>query len=257
MRKKKLTRIWMVILTILMANYYHILHDQKNNVDHQFINKDQIQTSQVPDTPDLYVTHGTFQDNVKLDWGDVSGADHYFIYRSSVFITVINQSVELIDISVDSDYIDIGLSAGMYYYALIANNSAGSSNLSNCEGILIAELFNLHPISPQIDNDGIIHLTWDEVPDTGNYSIIRHDSPMIVYNDSMTWVGLAYGTSFNDTVPGGGTYYYRVFATITGGGGRTSNLVSVLVELDIPSTPILYPIDPYVDTDGIITISWN
>jgi hypothetical protein len=213
----------------------------------------------LPNTPILnpITPYTTITTTILIDWEIVMDVDNYSVYRSLTFITEINQSVEFIANVEFSNYTDRGLIGGNFYYVIIAYNLTGQSNLSNCEEIFVETPFNLHPITPQHDYDGNIHLTWDEVPNTGNYSIARYHLPITEMNESVDWVGMAYNTSFDDIGLNEGRYYYIVFATVTGGGGKISNCVSVLVEYFLPITPVLNPIVPSVDTDGQININWS
>jgi len=73
--------------------------------------------------------------NITLEWNDVIGAEEYSIYNSSSYITDIS---ELVPITIsENSFVDSITIPGVYYYAIVASNEWGDSDLSNVESVEI------------------------------------------------------------------------------------------------------------------------
>jgi hypothetical protein len=92
--------------------------------------------SGVPNSPDLaYIVPNPDEDgSVNIEWNDVYGADMYYVYRSSSYISSIDGLTPIHSTSTSS-YIDSLPSTGFYYYVIVAENYVGLSALSNCQYI--------------------------------------------------------------------------------------------------------------------------
>ncbi|UYP48816.1 hypothetical protein NEF87_005101 [Candidatus Lokiarchaeum ossiferum] len=75
--------------------------------------------------------------NISLSWNSVSGADQYLVYRSPQYISEINGTQTLIDMTNQLTCEDLNLDEGLYYYAIVAQNASGVSNSSNCELVVV------------------------------------------------------------------------------------------------------------------------
>ncbi|GAH03470.1 unnamed protein product, partial [marine sediment metagenome] len=67
---------------------------------------------------------------VNLNWNDILGARTYYIFRSNTTITN-QEEASLIAQSTNSNYTDINIVNGVYYYAIIAGDLSTNSSISN------------------------------------------------------------------------------------------------------------------------------
>jgi parallel beta-helix repeat protein len=92
-----------------------------------------------------------------------------------------------------------------------------------------------------------IDLAWNLVAGADNYTVYRLDAEITTANIVQATVrGTVSGTSFSDTVPGVGTYWYAVVATNRSGSSLPSNSMNIIINDKEP------PISGY---DGIILLS--
>ncbi|MBD3227373.1 MAG: hypothetical protein GF329_04220 [Candidatus Lokiarchaeota archaeon] len=93
---------------------------------------------EVPDTPVLEVIdpNPSTTGIIYLNWSDSSRATVYYIYRNSSEINSLLGLTPIGEVS-ESNYTDIISEDGygMYYYAIVAGNSAWNSSISNCESV--------------------------------------------------------------------------------------------------------------------------
>ncbi|MBY9001521.1 MAG: hypothetical protein KGD64_11430, partial [Candidatus Heimdallarchaeota archaeon] len=93
--------------------------------------------------PDATMLHAFNLDNIEignltLTWENVLSAGGYEIYRDSTYITSIG-SLSPITTTVEESYIDQLNVSGDYFYAVVASNRFGDSDLSNIESITVLE----------------------------------------------------------------------------------------------------------------------
>jgi fibronectin type 3 domain-containing protein len=174
--------------------------------------------------------------SVTLNWGVVSGATSYNIYRGT---TAGGESTTPIATDVTSlNYNDTGLTNNTtYYYKVAAVNGGGTGGLSN-EASATPEL--TVPIAPTgltaTAGNASVTLNWSVVSGATSYNIYRGttaggesttpiatDVPVPSYDDT----GL-----FNNT-----KYYYKVAAVNSGGTGSLSNEASATPEPPVPVAP--------------------
>jgi len=74
--------------------------------------------------------------NIILEWNDVIGAEEYSIYNSTSYIIDISELVPITTTS-ENNFIDLITIPGIYYYAVVASNEWGDSDLSNVESVEI------------------------------------------------------------------------------------------------------------------------
>ncbi|MFX0101187.1 MAG: fibronectin type III domain-containing protein [Candidatus Hodarchaeota archaeon] len=199
--------------------------------------------------------------NIALDWGDVTGADNYTVYRSSLLITVLNGTESNLGTVSSSNSTDLALGEGTYYYVVTATNTTGTSGISNCESVLVDIPAPAAPvlvaITPNPDGDGDIALDWGDVTGADNYTVYRSSLLITVLNGTESNLGTTSSSDYSDLGLMDGTYYYAVTATNTTGTSGISNCESVLVDIPGPSAPVLNPIAPNPDTDGDINLNWS
>ncbi|NVM54375.1 MAG: VCBS repeat-containing protein, partial [Candidatus Helarchaeota archaeon] len=193
-----------------------------------------------------------------LSWSNVSEATAYYIYRD---ISNITSAVGLTPIAkvLDNNYSDNTIMNNIvYFYVIVAENVFGNSSISNCESVLVRYLPGapvLYPILPNPDNDGIIYLNWTDVGGATNYYIYR-DISNITSVVALTPIATVSESNYTDTVMEYGNHYYVIVAGNSTINGSISNCESVFVRY-LPGAPLLYPILPNPDDDGIIYLNWT
>lgn len=158
---------------------------------------------------------------VGLTWTASNGATSYTVQRS----TVRGQTGVTIGNPTTTSFTDNGLTNGIpYYYRVIANGGAGSSDPS-------AEVRAI-PMGPYptglvaTASTGQVSLTWSAVPGATSYGVYRTDqsdhsglfSPRIATTTSPSYV--------DTQVSNGILYYYNVTAVVGGGESSYSDEVS-------------------------------
>ena len=129
--------------------------------------------------------------------------------------------------------------------------------------ILMPNAPALEPINPNPDYDGTIELHWDKVQTIGgidaeNYYVYRK----INDRDLKFLAKISTNTYIDSGLPSG-TYTYRVEAqTDFVGFSPISNSESVTVDTEYieptpPEAPVLESINPSLNDDGIIHLSWS
>lgn len=100
-----------------------------------------------PNAPTLTITteSPTAEYEVALVWTAVEGADNFTLYRLDTEITndTLPEATQTADSLATIDgttFTDIVPGPGKYYYAVLARNESGVSNLSNSEYILVVEV---------------------------------------------------------------------------------------------------------------------
>ena len=142
-----------------------------------------------PSAPFLYTItpNPSLTGLVYMNWTFPFNTDNFTVYRSLVYITVINGSVQQITITVNTYYNDAGLANGTYYYAITANNVFGSSPLSNCQQVNVSKPAMSIPYAPTLqpiynnpNHSGNISLTWSFDPNSQNFTV--YCSNAVYYN---------------------------------------------------------------------------
>ncbi len=176
-------------------------------------------------------SRGTYSDRIFISWDRVDNAVSYIIERSTgdsknfSRVAVVNVN-SYTDRNVQSDY--------RYNYRIIA---LSGQKRSDAELSPVAEGFALKRntnIPEQITNlNGVpsysgsnVRLTWNSVPGTDYYRIIRYDQVNRKWKD----IGRSKGNSFSDGSPNRRIpNYYYVAAVNSAGQGKWSNLFRVNV----------------------------
>lgn len=113
----------------------------------------------------------------------------------------------------------------------------------------------LHPISPNPNHNGNIHLTWNEVIGATNYYIFKSNSS-ITSLGNMLPIDSTISNDYIDTISSDGIYYYIVIAGDSQHNSSISNCVSVTVSLDdnLISGYLILPIISLLVIGTIISI---
>ncbi|NVM30419.1 MAG: lamin tail domain-containing protein, partial [Candidatus Helarchaeota archaeon] len=91
-----------------------------------------------PDAPYLYYMWPNPTDvrTINLDWSYETGADYYYVYRSTSLITDV-VGLDPIAQTSSTSYTDTVPTEGTYYYVIVAGNSQGNSSVSNCYSVKV------------------------------------------------------------------------------------------------------------------------
>jgi uncharacterized repeat protein (TIGR01451 family) len=162
-----------------------------------------------PPPPPTGVTVVNGDTKVTLTWGAVPGAAGYIIQRSDVS----GGPYATVGTTGGTSFMDMGLVNGnTYYYVVVATNAAGSAASAEVVG------------QPNIPVTGVaavggtnqVVVSWNSLPEAVTYLVNRSTTsggPYATIASGLT------DTSYTDTTVGSGrTYYYVVFADLTGGG---------------------------------------
>jgi fibronectin type 3 domain-containing protein len=184
---------------------------------------------------------------VTLRWRPVATADGYRVMRS----TTPSGPYSSIANPVETGFIDTGVATGTeYYYVVRAANGGGKGPYSpEVKAVPVAP-----PATPQglavTGGNGILSLTWTEVPGATSYTLHRAGSPEGPFTELAT---LATPSAVDTQVTNGTTYYYAVSASNAGGESARSAAVSA-----IPLAPPGVPsgLSAFA-TNGVVSLSWN
>lgn len=197
---------------------------------------------------------------ITLSWSSVSGATAYAVYKNKdggAWQLVLNTGAtsKVVQISVN----------GNYGFKVKASGPAGTSGFSNLQSVTVSipdpiqipSAPILNTISPSVDYDGTILLDWNDVVGADAYKVYRNLEFGLV---RLIASGVK-ESRYTDSVEVG-KWYYRIEATNEAGDSPKSNYGEVTVSSGtdpdlLPETPVLNPIVPNPDIDGIITLSWS
>jgi fibronectin type 3 domain-containing protein len=197
---------------------------------------------------------------VNLTWSPVEDVTVYNIYRHTSNITEINNTLTLIDSTVETDAQDLVRINGTYYYAITAVNTTGESNSSNCESVDID--IRVYPSIPPVlqalssPNNGSVNLTWAEVPNADYYQIYRHGTPITEINGTVMPIATTLNSYYENMVYQNITYYYVITTVNMSGESLPSNCEDVEVRVYLPPSPLLQEISS-PNTNGSINLIWT
>jgi len=222
-----------------------------------------IQRQPVPSTPSLtqIVPNPDYDGVVKLDWADTFSTTKYYIYRDTAPIIGLTGRIPYATVT-QSNYTNIIAVNTTFYYVVVAGNLGFNSSMSVCRNVTVI-LYSipgtpiLSSINPALDYDGVIQLSWSASVNTVQYYIYRELSSISSTNGLVPKV-VTTQTTYTDVIGVNGTFYYAIIAVNPSHNSTPSNNGVVEVKLySIPSTPVLNPIMPNVDYDGIIHFNWT
>jgi putative cell wall-binding protein/fibronectin type 3 domain-containing protein len=159
---------------------------------------------------------------IYLSWNSVSGATHYYIYRSTSYSGTYSYVT-----SVTSPwYTDTNLvSNTTYYYKVMAYNSYGSSPYSAIVSATTTYGIPATPtgLSASAQNASQIYLSWNSSANASYYYIYRSTA----YNGSYNYVTSVSSTYYTDSgLSPNTTYYYKIMAYNSLGSSSYSSIVS-------------------------------
>jgi hypothetical protein len=219
-------------------------------------------TARLPDAPRLaaILPNPDPDGNIELTWTAVEMASRYYLYQDTAPITDVEGRLPCAATPI-TNYTDTLFSNGIYFYAIVASTDLINGSLSNCENITVALPLaapHLSPIVPNPDSDGIIQLNWNAVAGATQYYLYRNTSAITAL-DSLCPIRMVTANGSVELLAIGGTYYYAIVAGNAWVNSSLSNCENVTVSLvpNLPSPPMLSPISPNPDADGLIQLEWT
>ncbi|MCG3221833.1 MAG: hypothetical protein H7641_10675, partial [Candidatus Heimdallarchaeota archaeon] len=206
-------------LGVGLSGIIHIVWQDVTNYAGAGTDEDVFYKSQFgpPITPELafIIPNPVETSAVYLNWNDIEFAQAYYVYRSTSYIWSIEELIPITSVS-SSEYTDILPSEGYYYYVIVARNIAGNSTQSNCQYVEVKfpdlnapELSFVLPNPTDIDS---ISLVWDSVDGAIEYYVYRSDT-YIWSVEGLIPIATEISTTFVDTLPDEGFYFYVIVAT--------------------------------------------
>ncbi|MBN2151997.1 MAG: hypothetical protein JW839_11155 [Candidatus Lokiarchaeota archaeon] len=110
----------------------------------QFMERRAVRWWPLPSPALASITPSTDNDGrITLRWSSVASATNYSVYRSTSTITSAAGLAPIVTVMNATGYVDTVNASGTYYYAVVAINASGTSDVSNCEAVVI----NLTPLN--------------------------------------------------------------------------------------------------------------
>jgi len=181
-------------------------------------NSDEAHLVRPPATPTgLTATAGNSQ--VNLAWNASSGADHYWVWRS----TSSGGLFQPVAYSVGTSVTDVGVTNGTtYYYVVVAENSGGQSGNSNqASATPSAPVLAPTNLTCTAKGKQQIDLKWKQSSSPGvtQNRVYRSTSSGGSYVLRAT---LSAGTSFSDTIVASNVTYYYVVTAVNNKGNESN-----------------------------------
>jgi|GEM_PF-1781569 len=201
------------------------------------------QNSEVGDvvSPETVILTGQVQNGnqVKLDWSASASSDvsSYRLYRDDGLIVMTSDATTL-------NYLDLGLTNGIYHYYVTAVDSAGNISFASNEVLIEVLQQLLDPpvgLSVTAENSGsVLNLVWDEITDTefSHYVIYRSLSANNGFELLRQQSTVGY---VDDGLINGIRYYYYIIAVDQIGNESLSSDVVTGIPLDLspPIQPVI------------------
>ncbi|MFX0101605.1 MAG: caspase family protein, partial [Candidatus Hodarchaeota archaeon] len=188
-----------------------------------------------------------------VNWQPQGGATSYDLYRNTTTITT---TVGLTPIYSGSStsYYQTGLGIGEYFYALVAKNASGSSELSdsvsiNCSVPSAPSNITFGPMNMA----GEFQVSWNPSIGASGYKLFR-DTSNITNVSLLTPIYMGSSPSYTESSLGAGTYFYCVVAYDPLGDSGPSNCE--FTTLSFPGNVTLDPI-PSPNIGGNYTVNWS
>lgn len=194
-------------------------------------------------TPNLYMIEPNpdYDGNIFLNWSEVDEVFRYNVYRSKLAADASHRTEFVIIATIqNTEYNDIGLSVGEYFYkieTLRANGSVFSREQS------VKVILPIPPEKPDIRvsqfGDEPVKISWIKPEGALYYKIYRSvdKNTWICIDDAFYHqeiISLGGGLIYEDSGLDIGTYYYKIQAVNDYGDSDFSNMESVYIGEEIP-----------------------
>lgn len=192
--------------------------------------------------------------NVHLSWTNPADLDFVSVYvrrGSTSSPSVVLAGTGVLSASVLNLHDDNGLADGTYYYSVIALDTNGNYSLPARVTVLVDTTPPAAPTALTAPVVGsIVTLDWTNpgAPDFASITITRGTVgyPATINEGTAIIAGLV-GTSYPNTVPADGTYYYSIFARDNTGNYSTPGQVTAIVDTLDPVLAVATPIASYTN----------
>jgi fibronectin type 3 domain-containing protein len=194
--------------------------------------------------------------SVTISWNAVTGADEYYIYRSTAASGAYSKLTTDPAVITGTSYVDTGLSSGAaYYYKVAASNSGGAGEQSDFASALTIPGVP-STVSAAAASSASVTISWSAVTGADEYYIYRSTAAEGVYSKLTTTPAAVTGTSYTDTgLSFSAAYYYKVAASNSGGTSAQSDYASATTYDPPPSAPD--GVTATTESAVKITVSWN
>ena len=71
-----------------------------------------------------------------MTWNEVNEAEKYYIFRNQSNINSV-ENLSSIALTLETNFTDIILTNGVYFYVIVAGNTLLNSLISNCESVIV------------------------------------------------------------------------------------------------------------------------
>ncbi|MCD2492138.1 hypothetical protein LQE92_05790 [Lacrimispora sp. NSJ-141] len=150
--------------------------------------------------------------NLKLSWSAVDGADVYGIARSETS----NGPFEWLEAVGVTEFVDSGREPGkVYYYRVYASRYTDRGWMNGPDSDVKAGIAELPAVQNVRTGPGSgvhsVKISWDSVKNASIYGIMRSER----IDGSYQWINAVDGTSYTDeNLQPGKTYYYKIYSSI-------------------------------------------
>ncbi|MDR2446317.1 MAG: fibronectin type III domain-containing protein [Treponema sp.] len=233
------------------ASYYYKV--TAKNADYESGQSNAVSAVTIPSAPSPVSASAASSSGITVSWNPVTGAQEYFIYRSSTADGAYAKLTTTPAAITGTSYTDTGLfPRTAYYYKVAASNSGGVGEQSGAVSATTL-LAPPSPVSATAASSSGITVSWNPVTGAQEYFIYRSSTADGAYAKLTTTPAAITGTSYTDMGLSVGTaYYYKVAASNSGGAGEQSGAVSALTIPDVPS-----PVSAVTASSSSITVSWS
>lgn len=206
-----------------------------------------------PATPTDFTAVATGS-NVHLAWTNPTDLDFVsvFVRRSTTSSpNTVFAGTGVLSGSVLNAHDETALADATYYYTVIAIDTNGNYSIPARATVRVDTTPPAAPTAltaPAVGSVVTLHWTNPVVGDLSNITITRSavGYPATVNDGTLVTAGLV-GTSYPDTVPADGTYYYSVFARDTTGNYSAPGQVVAVVDTVKPVLAMVTPVSPYTN----------
>ncbi|MCG3259790.1 MAG: hypothetical protein H7644_08590, partial [Candidatus Heimdallarchaeota archaeon] len=183
------------------TSYYNVFYKNKYYIDRPLVLA-------------FIIPNPNYNGIINLNWSSIDSTQYYNVYRSNSFIFTVTSLTPIATVTT-SEYQDTITSDGIYYYVIEAVGSYGTK-LSQCEFVEVLTLSLDAPVLATIlpnptDSDSV-SLEWNNIEGATEYYIYRSTS--FIWNiEGLVPIDTVLSTSYLDTLPSEGYYFYVIVAT--------------------------------------------